>query len=164
MPRQYRVISADGHIDLNPDVWTHRVAAKWRDRAPKRVKMPNGSDAIVVDGGKPNTIGITRSVGVAHKNAKLRSKIVPAPPEHATETSSEDSHVQGAPPRMSWAPAAQTGLRYRCGTLPKLRRRLEDHRLDRRSAGDRQDPQPSGPANPRPAACVARRVDLFQTI
>jgi hypothetical protein len=37
---------------------------------------------------------------------------------------------------------------------------LEDHRLswdlskgrDRRSAGDRQDPQPSGPANPRPAA------------
>ena len=26
-------------------------------------------------------------------------------------------------------PAAQTGLRYRCGTLPELRRRLEDHRL-----------------------------------
>src|SRR5262245_46904806 len=36
-------------------------------------------------------------------NAKLRSKIVPAPPERATETSSEGSHAQGAPPRMSWA-------------------------------------------------------------
>ena len=28
--------------------------------------MPNGSDAVVIDGGKPNTIGITRSVRVAH--------------------------------------------------------------------------------------------------
>ena len=64
MARQYRVISADSHIDLNPDVWNHRVPARWRERAPRRVRMENGSDAIVVDGGKPNTIGITRSVGV----------------------------------------------------------------------------------------------------
>ncbi len=68
MARQYKVFSGDGHIDLNPDVWRNRVAAKWRDRAPKRVKMPNGSDAVVVDGGKPNTIGVTRSVRVAHKD------------------------------------------------------------------------------------------------
>lgn len=66
MSREYKVISGDGHIDLNPDVWRDRVAAKWRDRAPKRVTMPNGSDAVVVDGGEPNTIGITRSVGVDH--------------------------------------------------------------------------------------------------
>jgi predicted TIM-barrel fold metal-dependent hydrolase len=68
MARQYKIISGDGHIDLNPDVWRNRVSAKWRDRAPKRVKMPNGSDAVVVDGGAPNTIGITRSVRVAHKD------------------------------------------------------------------------------------------------
>jgi len=68
MARQYKVFSGDGHIDLNPDVWRNRVAAKWRDRAPKRVKMPNGSDAVVVDGGKPNTIGVTRSVRVAYKD------------------------------------------------------------------------------------------------
>ena len=68
MARQYQVISKDGHIDLNPDVWRNRVPVKWRDRAPKRVKMPNGSDAVVVDGGKPNTIGVTRSVRVAHKD------------------------------------------------------------------------------------------------
>ena len=66
MPRQYKCISADGHIDLNPDIWRDRVQAKWRDRAPKRVKMANGSDAVVIDGGKPNTIGITRSVRVPH--------------------------------------------------------------------------------------------------
>jgi predicted TIM-barrel fold metal-dependent hydrolase len=68
MARQYKVISGDGHIDLNPDVWRGRVATKWRDRAPKRVKMPNGSDAVVIDGGEPNTIGITRSVRVAHSD------------------------------------------------------------------------------------------------
>ena len=68
MARQHKVFSGDGHIDLNPDVWRNRVAAKWRDRALKRVKMPNGSDAVVVDGGKPNTIGVTRSVRVAHKD------------------------------------------------------------------------------------------------
>ena len=68
MAREYKVISGDGHIDLNPDVWRGRVAGKWRDRAPKRVKMPNGSDAVVVDGGEPNTIGITRSVRVAHND------------------------------------------------------------------------------------------------
>src|SRR5207247_9198650 len=66
--RQYKVFSGDGHIDLNPDVWRNRVPVKWRDRAPKRVKMPNGSDAVMVDGGKPNTIGVTRSVRVAHKD------------------------------------------------------------------------------------------------
>jgi hypothetical protein len=33
MAREYKVISADSHIDLNPEVWTHRVPAKWRDRA-----------------------------------------------------------------------------------------------------------------------------------
>ena len=66
MPRQYNCISGDGHIDLNPDIWRGRVQSKYRDRAPKRIKMPSGSDAVVIDGGKPNTIGITRSVRVAH--------------------------------------------------------------------------------------------------
>ena len=68
MARQYKLISADGHIDLNPDVWNQRVSPKFRDRAPKRVTMPSGSDAVVVDGGKPNTIGITRSVNTSHEN------------------------------------------------------------------------------------------------
>jgi hypothetical protein len=36
-------------------------------------------------------------------NAKLRSQIVPAPPERAAESPSEDAHGQGAPARISWA-------------------------------------------------------------
>src|SRR5215469_18735255 len=39
----------------------------------------------------------------AGPHAKLRSQIVPAPPERAPETSSEDAHAQGAPARISWA-------------------------------------------------------------
>ena len=38
----------------------------YSSRAPKRVKMPNGSDTVVIDNRKPNTIGITRSVRIAH--------------------------------------------------------------------------------------------------
>jgi hypothetical protein len=38
--------------------------------------------------------------GVLAPNAKLRSQIVPAPPERAAETSSENAQAQGAPPRM----------------------------------------------------------------
>ena len=46
---------------------------------------------------------LIRFHGVLAPNAKLRSKIVPAPPEHATETSGEGSHAQCAPARISWA-------------------------------------------------------------
>ncbi|MBI2203639.1 MAG: amidohydrolase family protein [Candidatus Rokubacteria bacterium] len=41
----YRVISADDHIDLPwlpKDTWDKRVPAKWRDRAPKVVETPDG--------------------------------------------------------------------------------------------------------------------------
>src|ERR687895_325868 len=46
---------------------------------------------------------LIRFHGVLGPNAKLRSKIIPSPPEHATETSGEGSHAQCAPARISWA-------------------------------------------------------------
>jgi hypothetical protein len=102
---------------------------------------------------------LIRFHGVLAPNAKMRSKIVSAPPERTPETSSEDAHAQGAPGAQELGPAAQTGLRRRRGTLPELRRRLEDHRRPfdtsqnshRRSAGDCQNPPASGPTDPRRA-------------
>jgi hypothetical protein len=44
-------------------------------------------------------------------NAKLRSKIVPAPPERATETSSDNAQAQGRAYAPELGKAAQTGLR-----------------------------------------------------
>ena len=64
MARQYKLISADSHLDLNPEVWVHRVPAKWRDRAPKVVQLASGAEGVQSDGGRVNSIGITRNVGV----------------------------------------------------------------------------------------------------
>lgn len=49
MARRYRVISGDSHFDLPPERWSGRVPARWRDRAPRRVKLANGNDGIVVE-------------------------------------------------------------------------------------------------------------------
>jgi len=104
MARQYKCISGDGHIDLNPDIWRERVQSKWRERAPKRVKMPNGSDAVVIDGGKPNTIGITRSVRVPH--AEL-AKQVPTF-ETCAGTGGPEQRLAEQDPRQSIARGLRT--------------------------------------------------------
>jgi hypothetical protein len=61
---------------------------------------------------------LIRFHGVLAPNAKLRSQIVVAPPQRASE-SPTDAHAQReTPPRMSWAATAKTSLRHRRETLP----------------------------------------------
>ena len=50
MARTYHFFSADSHFESAPDKWTHRVPKQYRDRAPRRVKLPNGKDIIVEEG------------------------------------------------------------------------------------------------------------------
>jgi uncharacterized protein len=50
MPRQYSLISADGHLEVPPERWTHRVPAKYRDRAPHTIHLPDGGDALMIEG------------------------------------------------------------------------------------------------------------------
>jgi len=50
VPYDYHYISADSHFESPPDMWTHRVPKQYRDRAPRRIKLPNGQDAIVEEG------------------------------------------------------------------------------------------------------------------
>jgi hypothetical protein len=52
---------------------------------------------------------LIRFHGVLAPNAKLRSKIVPAPAPPATESPSEDAHGQGAP-RTSLPPGSPVAL------------------------------------------------------
>ena len=54
MTKQYRYFSADSHFECPPDMWTHRVPEAYRERAPRRVKLPNGND-IIVEEGRPIT-------------------------------------------------------------------------------------------------------------
>lgn len=50
MARNYRFFSADSHFESLPETWTHRVPAKYRDRAPRRVKLADDRDAIIEEG------------------------------------------------------------------------------------------------------------------
>jgi len=50
--REYRYISADSHWQPPADRWAHRVPENYRDRAPKRIRLPNGGDGIVDEEGR----------------------------------------------------------------------------------------------------------------
>src|SRR2546426_6844541 len=47
------LLSSDGHLEVLPERWTPRMPAKYRERAPRTVKLPNGGDAILVEGQPP---------------------------------------------------------------------------------------------------------------
>src|SRR5258707_1110293 len=50
MPRKYTLMSSDGHLEVPPERWSHRVPEKYRDRAPRTVALPDGGDAQPIDG------------------------------------------------------------------------------------------------------------------
>src|SRR2546426_12637106 len=50
MAKRYQVISADSHLEVSTDRWIHRVPQKYQDRAPRRLRLPGGGDAHVVEG------------------------------------------------------------------------------------------------------------------
>ncbi len=101
---------------------------------------------------------LIRFHGVLAPNAKLRSKIVPAPAERAAETSSENAQASGASPRMGWARLLKRVFDLdiehcpNCGGSLKIIACPEPSSKGRhrRSAGHRQDPQPSRPTRPSP--------------
>ena len=49
MEREYKLISADSHINEPPDLWRDRVPAKFRDRVPRIEHFEQG-DAWVMEG------------------------------------------------------------------------------------------------------------------
>ena len=50
MAREYRLMSSDGHLEVPPERWVHRVPSKYRDRAPRSVQLPDGGDALLIEG------------------------------------------------------------------------------------------------------------------
>ena len=58
MARTYGIVSADSHLDILPERWAPRVPERWRDRAPRRVKLANGSDAILGESRAPMCPGL----------------------------------------------------------------------------------------------------------
>ena len=65
MARTYNYISADSHFESPPEMWAHRIPAQFRDRAPRRIKLPNGGDAILSEGRPINSGGTGFHGGIA---------------------------------------------------------------------------------------------------
>jgi predicted TIM-barrel fold metal-dependent hydrolase len=47
------LISSDGHLEVRPERWTSRMPAALRERAPRTIRLPDGGDAILVEGQPP---------------------------------------------------------------------------------------------------------------
>ena len=58
-----RIVSGDSHLEIPPDHWTHRVDTAYRDRAPRRVRLPNGGDGWIVEGRPLHVAGMELCAG-----------------------------------------------------------------------------------------------------
>jgi uncharacterized protein len=68
--RRYRLISADGHVNEPPDLWTSRVPASLRDRAPRIERFEEG-DAWVIEGvSDPINFGMNACAGLPPEEMK----------------------------------------------------------------------------------------------
>jgi uncharacterized protein len=52
MRARYQVISADSHLEISANRWRDRVPEKYRDSAPRTVRMPDGTDANQFEDGR----------------------------------------------------------------------------------------------------------------
>jgi predicted TIM-barrel fold metal-dependent hydrolase len=50
------LLSSDGHLEVLPERWTPRMPARLRDKAPRTIRLPDGGDALVVDGQPPRPV------------------------------------------------------------------------------------------------------------
>jgi len=95
MARKYRIVSADSHLDLSPERWRQRVPAKWRDLAPKVVKLDSGAEAFLMEGGQPRVIDYLQHAGVPkseiHKQIPTFDKVAGAgDPEQRLKEQDQD--------------------------------------------------------------------------
>jgi predicted TIM-barrel fold metal-dependent hydrolase len=68
--RPYRLVSADQHVNEPPDLWTNRVAAKFKDRVPKMKSFEQG-DAWIIEGvTDPINFGLNSCAGMAAEDVK----------------------------------------------------------------------------------------------
>jgi len=116
---------------------------------------------------------LIRFHGVLAPNAKLRSKIVPAPAERAAAPPTDHASAQGETPRMSWARLLKRvfdidvehcpncGAALKIIACPEPRRRAA---IDDPSVIIKILSHLGLPTRAPPRRAPARRVDLFQTI
>jgi len=70
MAGAYNIISGDSHLDLSPDGWVPYLPEKWRVRAPRRVKLGDGNEALIIENRPP--MSPTGLVGTVHQDRLVR--------------------------------------------------------------------------------------------
>ena len=53
MARSYTIVSGDGHLDVSSEGWVPYIPEKWRVRAPRRVTLGDGNEALVMENRPP---------------------------------------------------------------------------------------------------------------
>jgi hypothetical protein len=97
------VLSSDAHVFEPPDLWTTRIDAAFRDRAPRMVRVDGADEIVVAQGQGLSGIGLLSNTGVRFE-APERS-----PAERAARTSLGVARPRPAPARH----AARRGGRRR---------------------------------------------------
>jgi predicted TIM-barrel fold metal-dependent hydrolase len=62
--RDYRLISGDSHVNEPPDLWTSRVASKFRDRVPRMESFEKGDGWVIEGALDPINFGRNCNVGL----------------------------------------------------------------------------------------------------
>ena len=71
----YRIVSSDNHVFEPPDLWTNRIEPKFKDRAPRIVRMEDGGDWWCCDGLKVSHMGAGAQTGVRFETPEKLSRI-----------------------------------------------------------------------------------------
>ncbi len=71
MARTYELISGDSHLDIPPERWVHHLPAEYRNRAPRTVRLLNGSDSQLIENRPPLGLGL-QLTGVPFEELGLR--------------------------------------------------------------------------------------------
>jgi predicted TIM-barrel fold metal-dependent hydrolase len=108
---EYRLVSADSHVNEPPDLWTSRVPAKFRDRAPHMERFEKG-DGWVLEGSKdPIPFGRNACAGLGPFGSDpwmswdevRRGGWDPAARLHEQDVDGVDAEVLFPTPRLSYS-------------------------------------------------------------
>ena len=70
MAGAYKIISGDRDLDLASDGWVPYLPEKWRARAPRRVTLGDGNEALIIENRPP--MSPTGLVGTVHHDRLVR--------------------------------------------------------------------------------------------
>ena len=87
------VLSSDSHVFRPPDLWTKRIDAAFRDRAPRMERVDGADEIVVAQGQVLSGIGLLSSTGVRFEAPEIVSV------ERASRTSSGRLRPRPAPAR-----------------------------------------------------------------